>query len=362
MPHLVVAISAHGFGHVAQTAPVINRLRQIVPDLRVTLRTSVPEFLLRARFGGHWTRVNVESDFGMRMTSGLDVDAEASAHAYADFHRDWRNKLRAEAQTLSALRPDLVLANVPYLTLAGAATAGLPTVALCSLNWADIYQHYCGHRPEAEEIVGTMRSAYASASLFLQPEPSMPMADLPNRLAIGPIASLGTDHRDTLRVRLELAADVRLVLVSPGGVPLHLDLNRWPKLPGVHWLVPEQIAVARKDMTALEALGLRFPDLLTAVDAVIGKPGYGTFAETACHGTAMLYVRRGDWPEEPYLVEWMQRSARALEIPRSVFERGDVGDALQALWQLPLRLPVVPTGIDAAAHLLAQRLPTIASA
>jgi hypothetical protein len=356
MPHIVVAISAHGFGHVAQTAPVINRLRQIVPDLRVTLRTAAPEFLLRARFTGHWTLVRTESDFGMRMTSGLDVDAEASARAYADFHHDWRNKLRDEARMLATLRPDLVLANVPYLTLAGAAHAGLPTVALCSLNWADIYRHYCSHRPEADEILGIMRSAYASAGVFLQPEPSMPMADLPNRRPIGPIASLGVERRDTLRARLDLAADTRLVLVAPGGVPVHLDLDQWPKLPDVHWLVPEQIAVARKDMTALEPLGMRLPDLLTAVDAVIGKPGYGTFAETACHGAALLYVSRGDWPEEPYLVEWLQRSARALEIPRSAFERGDLGDALQALWQLPDRPPVMPTGVDVAARQIAECL------
>jgi len=362
MPHLVVAISAHGFGHVAQTAPVINRLRQMVPDLQVTLRTAVPEFLLRARFAGAWQLDRSASDFGMRMTSGLDVDVEASAGVYAAVHRDWRNQLRAETSMLGALRPDLVFANIPYLTLAAAASLGVPTVALCSLNWADIYQHYCGHRPEAEEILGTMRSAYASASLFLQPEPSMPMADLANRERIGPIASLGRDQRAALRARLQLAAQDRLVLVAPGGFALSMNLERWPRLPGVHWLVPAQQAVVRRDMTALESLGLRFPDLLTAVDAVIGKPGYGTFAEVACHGAAMLYVSRGDWPEQPCLVEWLQRSARVLEISRTVFERGDVGDALQALWQLPERPPVVPTGIDDAARLLAQRLPTIASA
>lgn len=362
MPHLVVAISAHGFGHVAQTAPVINRLRQMLPDLQVTLRTAVPEFLLRARIAGPWRLDRSESDFGMRMTSGLDVDAEASAEAYAAFHRDWRRRLRAEGKMLGTLRPDLVFVNISYLTLAAAVSLGVATVALCSLNWADIYQHYCGHRPEADDILGTMRSAYASANLFLQPEPSMPMADLTNRERIGPIASLGTDHRAAVRARLRLATQDRLVLVAPGGFPLSMALDRWPRLSGVHWLVPAPQAVARRDMTPLESLGLRFPDLLTAVDAVIGKPGYGTFAEVACHGVAMLYVSRGDWPEEPCLVEWLQNSARALEIPRAAFERGDVGDALQALWQRPRRPPIAPTGIDDAARLLAQRLPTISTA
>jgi hypothetical protein len=39
MPHLVVSISGHGFDHVAQTAPVLNRLHHLMPQLRITVRT-----------------------------------------------------------------------------------------------------------------------------------------------------------------------------------------------------------------------------------------------------------------------------------------------------------------------------------
>ena len=31
-PHLVVSITGHGFGHVAQTAPVLNRLISFFPN------------------------------------------------------------------------------------------------------------------------------------------------------------------------------------------------------------------------------------------------------------------------------------------------------------------------------------------
>jgi len=42
MPHLVVSISCHGFGHVAQTAPILNLLHERMPHLRLTVRSAVP--------------------------------------------------------------------------------------------------------------------------------------------------------------------------------------------------------------------------------------------------------------------------------------------------------------------------------
>jgi len=81
MPHLLAAISAPGFGHAAQTAPVVNALRERIPDLRVTLRITVSPALLAARFEGEFARVSTASDFGMRMASAVDMLAEESAHA-----------------------------------------------------------------------------------------------------------------------------------------------------------------------------------------------------------------------------------------------------------------------------------------
>jgi UDP-N-acetylglucosamine:LPS N-acetylglucosamine transferase len=43
------------------------------------------------------------------------------------------------------------------------------------------------------------------------------------------------------------------------------------------------------------------PDLIHAADAVLGKLGYGFVSECVTSGTALIYVPRVDWPEEPYL-------------------------------------------------------------
>ncbi|MDA1107256.1 MAG: hypothetical protein O2845_02500 [Proteobacteria bacterium] len=364
MPHLLIAISSHGFGHAAQTAPVVNALRQRIPDLRVTLRTTVPPALLAARFEGEFTHVPVASDFGMRMASAVGVLVDESARAYAEFHRHWEGRVREEAQALAALAPDLVLANVPYLTLAGAAEAGIPAVALCSLNWADVYAHYCGQRPEAAEIHAQMLAAYNSAgnsvgnsaACFLQTEPHMPMTDIARRRSIGPVARIGHTRRAEINRRLGLSERDRLVLIAPGGIEMRLPINDWPRSPRIRWLVAEAWRVTHPDAVSIESLSMHFMDILCSSDALIGKPGYGSFTEVACNAVPMLYVKRHDWPEEPYLVEWLDRNGRSLEIGRAQLERGDIFDALQTLWAMPARPPVAPAGVRQAVDYLADVL------
>jgi hypothetical protein len=353
---LLAAISAHGYGHAAQTATVLNALRRRVSALRLTVRSAVPEAVLRSHLAGDFEYHSAARDFGMVMTSALEVNVQASAAAYAAAHDDWQHRVAAEADALAAIAPDLVLANVSYLTLAGAAAAGIPAFALCSLNWADIYAHYCGGRPEANAIHAQMLEAYRSADSFLQPVPHMAMDDLPNRRAIGPLARLGTSRRADLDRMLGLDGDERLVLVSLGGIDLRLPVDDWPRDPKLRWVVPRQWCVSHPQAVAFEALGLHFTDVLCSCDALIAKPGYGTFAEAACNGVPTLYVKRPDWPEDPCLIAWLKRNDRALEISRARLARGDLADAVEAVIAMDAPAAPLPNGADEAAELIAARL------
>ena len=353
MTHLLVALSSHGFGHAAQAAAVVNAWRRRQPQLRLTLRTLLPADLLARRFEGEFELAPCHTDVGMLMSSALDADLAATAAAYAQFHTEWDRRVHDEANALARLAPDLVLADVPYLPLVAAATIPIPAVAMCSLNWADIYAHYfLGTRPEAPDIHAQILDAYQRADCFLQLEPSMPMANLSRRIAIGPVAHVGINRRATLIAALGLSPTTRLAAISLGGIDMRLPVEHWPSLTNVHWLVPASWKVAHRAFTAMESLDMLITDMLSSVDVLIGKPGYGTFTEAACHGTRVLYVRRPDWPEDPCLVDWLTRHGNALEISRQQLELGDLTVPLRKLLEQPQRPPVIPAGIDHAVNRL----------
>lgn len=350
VPHLVVDISAHGYGHVGQTAPVVEALARRVPGLRITVRSAAPHALLLRRIGCEFRHVPAESDFGMVMRSAVEVDAAASAAAYRAFHRDWETKVARAAEELRALQADLLLADVPYLPLAAAHAAGVRAVAMSSLNWADVYRHYCMSDAAGAAIHAQILAAYNGAERFLKMRPAMDMADLLNAQDIAPVAQTGRNRR------AEIAFAEKLVLVSMGGIAFRLPVERWPKLAGVHWLVPQAWGVARDDVTAFESLGMPFGDLLASSDAVLTKPGYGTFVEAACSGVPVLYVSRGDWPEEPCLVRWLERNGVCREVARDALAAGDFADALRALWATPKPPALSAGGAEQAAEILAGML------
>ncbi|MDP2806275.1 MAG: hypothetical protein Q8O24_10075 [Gallionellaceae bacterium] len=356
MRHLLVDISSHGFGHISQTAPVVNALAQLIPSLRITLRTTAPLAILRQRFECDFRHIPVAFDFGMTMANAVDVLVDESAANYRNFHVDWEDKVRREAQAMQVLAPDLLFANVPYLSLAAAQRAGVPAVGMCSLDWADIYQHYCVRDEESQKIHAQMVAAYNSAQCFLQPEPSMAMPDFQNTRSIGPIAKVAANQRAKINAQLPSARKEKLVLVAMGGMEFRLPMESWPRIDGVRWLVPAVWGVAREDVSAFDSFGLSFSEVLASCDAVLTKPGYGTFTEAACAGVPVLYVARHDWPEEPYLVEWLNQQGVCVEVPRTELEMGNLDTLLQQVWSKGVPPIPHPTGANEAATYLAELL------
>lgn len=84
MPHLLVDITPHGYGHASQTAAVINELVQLMPELRVTVRTTVPHEFLLTRVFCDFKCIPVALDFGMKMANAVDVDVMMIADATMD--------------------------------------------------------------------------------------------------------------------------------------------------------------------------------------------------------------------------------------------------------------------------------------
>ncbi len=357
MAHLFVDISSHGFGHLAQVAPILNQLARIRPELRLTVRSGLPPEKMRARIDAPFEHIAGRSDFGFVMLDAVRIDRAATAEAYRAWHANWAPRVAAEAAFLNRLAPDLLLTDVAYLPLAAATTAGIPALSMCSLNWADLFAHAFGHEPWARPIHDEILAAYRGATCFLRLTPAMPMPDLPNTRTIAPVAAIGRDCRRDLQTLLRAAPDERIVLIAFGGFDKKLNAARWPVVPGLRWLVPESWGIARDDMTALEPLRMNFTDLLHSVDAVLTKPGYGTFTEAACNGTAVLYVRRDDWPEQDCLIDWLENNARCVEIGEAELMRGQMQPALERLREQRQAAIPRPDGAAEAAQLMASYLP-----
>jgi hypothetical protein len=349
---IVFDISSHGFGHLGQVAPIIRELDRRHPKLRVVLRSLHPATRVRDFLG---IAVAVETpppEAIFAMLGSAIVDVAASAAAFQALHADWDGHVEREAARLAELDPDLLVADVPYLSLAAAKRIGVPAIAICSLNWLDIYRAYCGAEENAPAILDTIGTCYRSAAMFLQSQPHMAMTDLPNRRSIGPLGRIGRKRKAEILAALGLPPETRIVLVTFGGFQSD-EPFRLPEIDNVHWLVPAAHVSAAKNASDLGRLAMNFTEILISCDAVLTKVGYCTIVDAACNGVGIVTFPRADWPEAGATISWAKRHARFALADRGLKDEEGLRIAVLEVLKAPPKPLPQPSGVKEAADLIA---------
>jgi hypothetical protein len=333
--HLCFSISAHGFGHGAISTSVIKRLMSHFPKIKITVLTLLPKSYLDSRLCGSFTHIQVGHDFGMLMHSPIEVDVVNSRVKYQHLFANWEQVVEQEMAILKQLQPDCVLSNISAITLDAAMRLGIPTASVAPFNWAQIYARYCLDAQQAEtvQVYQQMLNVYKKVDYIYKPLPSVPLAE-GNEIHIGSISSLPQQQRQKLLQQLPQGKE-KIALVALGGLPISLDLNSWPVIPGWHWLVDQPEEQLRHDMTQIEELDLPFLQLLGSCDLILSKPGYGTYCEIAAIAAQkrvrVLSLARPDWPETPFLNSFLAARVPFAEITLAQLQGQELATAINKL-------------------------------
>lgn len=343
---VAAAITPHGFGHAAITLAVLDALHRLVPTgIDVTFLTRVPDSVLKGRWGRPCTVVPhaAATDFGMVMASSTGVLVAESIAAYAAAHDRWDAVVAEEGAALAAARPDVVVSCISYAALEAARRLGVPGIGLGPFTWREILDAYAGAAPQAAPVLAAMRGAYAGAEAMLATTPAVHM-DYAARRLVGPVGKPGRRRRAELMAGLGAAAGERLALVALGGIAEDVPVARWPTVPGWRYIEPAEVLAA----------GLSVSEAIASCDAVVTKPGYGTFVEAACAGVPLLYRARPDWPETAGMAAWAARYVPCFDVDIETFSVGALGDHLQTVLQEERNPLGYPEGNREAAEIIVE--------
>jgi predicted glycosyltransferase len=357
MPLIWAAISAHGFGHAAQVVPVLNALGRLVSDLRVLLRTTVPASFFKDRLVIPWEVSAVQQDVGCIQNGPLTIDVEATWREHKRFHATWTDRVQTEIEAIRAVRPDVILADTPYLAVEAGAKASIPTVALVSFTWDLILSEYLAPpHTDSQALIQSIRQAYALADLALRITPAPKMEIFKRIIDIGPIAAPASSSREQLTKLLALNPNERTILVGFGGIPLaSLPFAALEQLAGYRFLFDGPTPPDSKRFVSTKSLPFSFKTLLASVDVIMTKPGYGTLVEAVALQTPLVYVRRYNFADEQPLVDYLHRHGRGIELSLDDFVHGKWEPALRQILTQPLpKTPPPPTtgAIQAATFLV----------
>ncbi|MDP2055745.1 MAG: hypothetical protein Q8L75_19075 [Acidobacteriota bacterium] len=335
-------ISGHGFGHASRSIEVINALLDRHPAGRVIIRSAVAPWLVARTARPEVVLEPVETDTGVIQLDSLNLDEAATLVRAREFMATFPERVAGEVAYLRQAGVTAVVADLPALGIAAAHAAGVPGIALGNFTWDWIYAGYAGSAGLADAI----GAVYRHTTLALR----LPMwggfATMPAVLDVPFIARRSTRDPAEVRRLLGLPAGERLALVSFGGYGVEgLNVAALRQLPGYRALLPGDV-----DEAAMYAKGLRYEDLVRAVDVVVSKPGYGIVSECLANDTALLYTSRGHFVEYDVLVAAMPRFLRAAFIDQADLFAGHWRPHLEALLAQPAPPEHPPTnGAEVAA-------------
>jgi L-arabinokinase len=357
----VFYISGHGFGHAVRQIAILNALAQVRPEVRLVVRTSVAPWLFARSVCCSIDVQPVVVDIGAVQKGSLEVDVPATVREAVAFHEGLEARADDEARALEALAARLVVSDIPVLPFLAAARAGVAAIGISNFTWDWIYEDYAAIDAGAMALADRVRAGYALASegwrlpMYAGFESFRVLRDLP---LVARRARLG---REEARDRVRLPRDVPLVLVSLGGFgAAGLDVSAAAaSLAGLAEVVvtsydpfPPIPGVRRVDETAMYGSGVRYEDLLAAVDAVASKPGYGIISECAANQTALLYTSRGRFREYEVLVASLPGLVRSEYIDQRDLVEGRWRNAVERLFAQPApSAPRSDGALVAATHL-----------
>lgn len=368
MPRLLFAISAHGLGHLGQAAPICNALLALRPDIELTVWSALPIETLCQRIHRPFVHVAYDCDIGFTMLDALHVDVTASWQRYQQREHHWATHLAKASAIVRAAQPDLIVSNIGDLPLAAGQALGIPNIAVSSLNWADMAQAYFADLPDSAAVLNRLAGIYDNTTCALRLSPGMPMRGRQEQILppVGAVSSLPRHEiAQGLHDDLPYPHQPR-ILIGMGGIETALPLDQWPFQNQLNLLVANQPGLAAQGDPArgiINADTLRwrhdwnFCDLLAGCDAVICKPGYGTFVEAALAGMPVLYVKRPDWPEQAVLIKWLQSTARCAELPLTSLREGSFTKAVTQVMAQALQPSLPRDGATIAAEAILSLLP-----
>lgn len=360
---LFLAVSDHGFGHFAQLACVIQAW-QPREQLHLVIASRLPESLMRGFLPQDLT-LTIEPhslDIAMIMHDALRVDASASLQAYQTAASQRDAQIQSIQELLRKHQPDLIIGNIPRLVMPAAAQLGIPSAAVCSLDWAGVLARYCAHLPHAAAVIEQVQADYAQATALISLTPGMGFRALleahpeceSRHHVVGPVSRrlANVEHMQRAVRDADVVRGKELVLVSMGGMPVPIPYADWPQSTERVYVIAADDLPDRADMCRLRDFPYDYLQCLYAADVFISKLGYGAMLEAACAATPTLYLPRGDWPEEPFSVPWYEQHMQCVPVTTANVMSGEFEQAINTLRQQPSKPAVVPDGAEQVVDLL----------
>ena len=350
-------ISAHGYGHGVRSCDIIRALNRLYPHLTVDVICSLPPEFLFNRIGRDRNRIRRDSfDIGMVQKDSIQVDVPATLNRIERLYDRCEDLIAQEVSYLNEKNISLVVADIPALPLEAAADAGIARMAIGNFGWDWIYSGFVKQDPRWKPIVEHIHNSYAKTDLLLRLPFSEEMHAFPEVEDIPLVASPGISRRKEMADLFNCDADRKWILISFTSLNWSEEaLDSVERIKDYEFFTVHPLVWQRRNIHVLQREQAPFSDIVSSVDAVLSKPGFGILSECVVNRKPLIYADRSDFKEYFILEAAIRKYLKHIHIPMDLLYRGDLIRSLDGLWDQPEIFVSLPhDGAVIAAHRIAR--------
>ena len=354
--------SGHGYGHLTRILEVAREIMRLCPGCQIHVRAPFTRQRVQDFLGfPPDSHESVRMDVGLVQYDSLRHDHDASLQRLSFFFgSESASLIKREAEWMRATKIDAALVDIPPHAFAAAHKADVPSFGIGNFSWDRVWRELASEHKEYLRFADLAAEFQSHAEIMFSGGMELGLESFRKVERVPLIARRSSYSKAEARKLLGISGDHPVVLIAFGGeglkglVPPSNELMRTyqfiatPPLDDVH---PDVRYLTEEE---LSHHGLRYNDLVRAVDAAILKPGYSTVAECVANETAIVIVPRVTFPEADVIQHYVEQNLPSVTLSTEDLLAGKWDNAVRSLFaERPFDFGNLPAN---GANVVAQRI------
>ena len=165
-PKIVYYISGHGYGHAVRSIQIIQELLEL--SCAVIIKTTTPAFLFKEGLSRPVQIIAEGFDVGLHQIDNIRFDLEKTKEDVKKILNSAEELIRKEQKYLIDQGCSGIVCDIPFIPLAAAGRAGLPSIGISNFSWDWIYSFYGKGDPEWVPLTEAITGYYREGGLLLR--------------------------------------------------------------------------------------------------------------------------------------------------------------------------------------------------
>ena len=267
--------------------------------------TTAPRWLLESYIEGDFIHRWKSFDVGVIQADSLNMDLSATLSKMEEYRRRERDIVAAEVEYINLNQVDLILADVPAMTVKIAQEAGIPCWMMSNFGWDFIYGAW---GQEFEAIANWLTQRYNGCDRLFRLPFAESMSSFPHQEDVGLTGGIPRYTQEQLREKYEITAEKeKTVLLTFGGLGLTaIPYENIRGFPDWQFITFAQNAPDMPNLLKINDQTLRPVDFIPICGRVVSKPGFSTFAESLRLDAPLISLTRDGFAEAEILLDGLR--------------------------------------------------------